>query len=108
MSEHEQPPRDPIACLSFAVDAMREAFDLVLSMVSSEAIADPTMRGWYIEAAAHRVIRAARVVRELDGEIDDPRIHSTSERLEAERRAVVALLGEGFVAAIDEATVRMR
>jgi hypothetical protein len=81
--------RDPIACLSFAVDAMREAFDLLLAVVPVEHEA-PDVRVWYIDSAFRRVIHAARVVRALAGESTDERIIAVADRLDVERRAVLA------------------
>jgi hypothetical protein len=86
---------DPIACLSFAVDAMREAFDLLLAVVPSEAEeTDAGARTWYVESAIRRVVQAARVMRQLADESEDSRIASIAERLDVERRAVLARADE--------------
>jgi hypothetical protein len=91
---------DPIACLCYAVDAVRESLDLVLAILPAGASDRlPPARTWHLEAAVRRVAHASRVVRGLADELADERISSLAERLDAERRAVVGrvqeLLGRG-------------
>lgn len=104
---------DAVACLTHAIDVLREAFDLALATTAPNSDGLHAQR-WYVQSAARRVAKAARLVHALADQTSDPRIVAASERLDMECRVVLARLrdqlrdesGDGAVCEmiVDDAT----